>query len=514
MDRVSEWVDRHPIAVCSIVLAVYAAITCAAAAIRQLWYDELVTWYVARLPDWAAIWAALERGVDQSLPVLHASVRASQWLFGYGELATRLPSIIGFGVLCCCLFVFLHRRMPTVFALTGMLFPLISYAWLYAFEARSYGLLLGGAAFSFLCWQFAADGVRRRLTLPGITIGMLIALLTNMMAVLIAIPFVLGELTRTIVRRRVDAGVWLAFAAALPAAFVYAVILRATKTWAHDFPADLLSIPWFFQTILQQASLPCLIALILVCVQTIRPRQDQRTGERPNSNVRMPMHEIAALLGFVFAPVVFVLVSRISGHFFFIPRYGLPAIIGVSGFIALGVERLANSSKRIGVIVAIVWLGWFAVYGCRMAFVRSLGMPGAPEAPIEQRKDISSVVSTGTPIVITSPHYFLAAVHYLPYSDVKNYRYLLDSRKSSAFTHDLINHLYMAFAQTFDTPAGIVDADAFLSGNPRVFVAVQSGSDSLWLLARLREYGYTINVRSDKGDNRIYEAIRSGAQRQ
>jgi hypothetical protein len=45
-----------------------------------------------------------------------------------------------------------------------MLFPLITNAYPYAYEARPYGLLLGFCGLSLLCWQSAAEGQSRLLS--------------------------------------------------------------------------------------------------------------------------------------------------------------------------------------------------------------------------------------------------------------------------------------------------------------------------------------------------------------
>src|SRR2546429_1799155 len=144
--------------------------TCAGlrAAYRPFWFDELVTWHVARLPTLAAIWAALHDGVDQETPLTHLAVRLSHALFGYGHLATRLPALIGFWIMMLGLFVFLKRRLPLPYACLGMVFPMLTLAWSYAFEARAYGVILGCGAMALVAWQNVAEDRMRWLSLAGI----------------------------------------------------------------------------------------------------------------------------------------------------------------------------------------------------------------------------------------------------------------------------------------------------------------------------------------------------------
>src|SRR5271167_2899831 len=59
---------------------------------RFLWFDELFTVQVARLPHWTTIWVALAHAVDAQPPIYYMVVRIFDKLFGYSEVAVRLPS--------------------------------------------------------------------------------------------------------------------------------------------------------------------------------------------------------------------------------------------------------------------------------------------------------------------------------------------------------------------------------------------------------------------------------------
>src|SRR5262249_11176968 len=90
---------------------------------RPFWFDELLTWHVARLPTIASIWSALHVPVDQQLPLCYLAVRLSHAAFGYSSFATRLPALVGFGVMSLCLYLYLRRRLPMPYACIGMVFP-------------------------------------------------------------------------------------------------------------------------------------------------------------------------------------------------------------------------------------------------------------------------------------------------------------------------------------------------------------------------------------------------------
>src|SRR4051794_21260497 len=78
--------------------------------LRPFWFDELITVNVASLPGMTDIWQILKRGGDLNPPMFFILTRAAVSVFGSSELAFRLPAILGFFVLCCCLYVFVARR--------------------------------------------------------------------------------------------------------------------------------------------------------------------------------------------------------------------------------------------------------------------------------------------------------------------------------------------------------------------------------------------------------------------
>jgi hypothetical protein len=215
-----------------VVSFVYGLLTVPRAMHRPFWYDEMATWHVARQPSLRAIIEMLHLGVDSEMPLTHFIVRASHMLFGTGYLATRLPMLIGFWLMLLGVFVFLNRRLPLPYALVGMIFPMLTFAWPYAFEARAYGVVLGAAAITLVAWQNVGLNYRRTASLIAIAVGLATVLGTQAMMAVVAIPFALGEVVRSIDRRRIDWGVWVAFAASMPVMVVYPIVLA--RMWEID----------------------------------------------------------------------------------------------------------------------------------------------------------------------------------------------------------------------------------------------------------------------------------------
>ncbi len=176
---------------------------------KPFWYDELFTIYMCRLESFGAMWTALKDGADLTPPFLYLAVKWSQAVFGENHVGTRVPMMIGFWLMSLSLYLFLRQRTTATLALVGALFPFATNAFSYAFEARSYGIVLGGAGLALVCWQRAGNVSRRKLWLVGLSLSLGLALLTHCYAILLLFPFFLGEVARTLTGRRVDWPIWL-----------------------------------------------------------------------------------------------------------------------------------------------------------------------------------------------------------------------------------------------------------------------------------------------------------------
>jgi len=116
--------------------------------------------------------------------------------------------------------------------------------------------VLGFAAFSLLCWQSLADDRRRILSLAGLSASLAAALASHYYAVLIFVPLVLGEGARTIVRRRLDPWVWLAFAVATIPLWVFLPLIQSGRQLSGTFWAK----PRWFDPVLFYQDLLALTA--------------------------------------------------------------------------------------------------------------------------------------------------------------------------------------------------------------------------------------------------------------
>jgi hypothetical protein len=197
---------RHLFVIC--FGALYLALFIPLASRSNFWYDELFTYYIATLPSPADILQELRMWADHQPPLFYLLSRWTGQLVQPAELGFRLPGIIGFLVLCVCLYYFVEHRTSPFYGAVAMLLPLGSSQITAASDARPYGAAVGCCAVAVLCWQRAADGRWRRITVPGMAIAIAAAISMSYFSVLLLAPLACGELWRLSERRRPDWGYW------------------------------------------------------------------------------------------------------------------------------------------------------------------------------------------------------------------------------------------------------------------------------------------------------------------
>src|ERR1035441_9175435 len=118
----------------------------------------------------------------------------------------------------------------------------------------------------------------RFLALPGLALGMAAALLCHYYAALLYLPLAGGEAVRLYQNRKVDWGVWAAFAAGgAPVLWRISTVVGVVKgfanNWAVPYPEQAIE---FWETGLQHASgfLTLLVALLALSIVLSRKKPD------------------------------------------------------------------------------------------------------------------------------------------------------------------------------------------------------------------------------------------------
>lgn len=213
LDRLNRGLDRLGYWLLLPFSIYYFAVTVRFAAGKLFWYDEIFTVRLATLPGLGDIWAALATGLEQLPPLTHIMVRWSQTSFGMGHVASRLPMIVAFWVMCVCLFVIVARRGSFAAAAVAAMFPLATNAYLYAAEARPYALMLAFGALACVFWIRGRDG--KRWASAGLALALAAAVSSHYYGCLLLLPFGAAQLADTWREKRLHPWRWLAMLAGI-----------------------------------------------------------------------------------------------------------------------------------------------------------------------------------------------------------------------------------------------------------------------------------------------------------
>jgi hypothetical protein len=177
----------------AVLSAFYFATSIYISSHRLLWFDEVVTVHIAQLPNWTTLLTALSHGADSLPPLYYSVVRVFGNLFGYGEVAVRLPSTLA--MVATLLITFDCARR-----LTNGLHGLIAMAlasWPLAgegFEARSYAIYVMFAALSLWVWTYTGAGKKVSATLFGAVL--FLGVCFHYYAALLLVPYAFWEVSR------------------------------------------------------------------------------------------------------------------------------------------------------------------------------------------------------------------------------------------------------------------------------------------------------------------------------
>jgi uncharacterized membrane protein len=126
------------------------------AAHRVFWFDELFTLHIARLPQLSTIWTALSNGVDALPPTYYMTVRLFDSLFGPGDVAARVPSMIAMCLGLLLIFDCARRLTDGLHGLIALSVATCSFLPYYGYEARSYAIYFMLAALALWAWTNAS----------------------------------------------------------------------------------------------------------------------------------------------------------------------------------------------------------------------------------------------------------------------------------------------------------------------------------------------------------------------
>ncbi|MDA1313823.1 MAG: glycosyltransferase family 39 protein [Acidobacteria bacterium] len=411
-----DWLERNGSLAALGLLAIYLARAISMAGSRPLWFDEFFTFHLARLGSFSELWQALLGAADALPPLSYLLTRASHSLFGAGELATRLPSILGLALFSYCLFRLLRPRIGVLCALAAMAFSWLTWGFEYGIEARPYALMTGFAAAALLAWRELADGKQRRWNLAAMALSLAGAISLHYYAVFVFPPLAAGEAMRTWKTRKFDWPVWALMAASSTVLLAYLPLIHAARDaysggfWSPVHESDILGT---YLLVLLPAAWPLGIVILLFSAAAFYfSRRD--TATQPDAHgAPLPAHETAAFLMSVATPVFAVTLAYLTTGAY-VYRYGLPMLVGLCAGFGVFVRRASRGHAGVQAAALAVLLGWFVLGGPRFVAGEQGRTDPTSADPygfaVFQNTDLPADV----PIAVSSPTLFPEHVHYAP----------------------------------------------------------------------------------------------------
>jgi hypothetical protein len=492
-ERIAEALSRRKYLVLVLFSGLYFAATCFRAHQKLFWFDELFTVYLSRLPDMASVWGALKQGVDLNPPLFYLFTRFSESLFGEGQIATRLPEIVGFWVFCLCLFRFVSMRTSVLAGAISMLFPLVTTAYFYAYEARSHGVVLGLGGIALVCWQATNESKRQPWWLAGMSAALLLAILTHTYAILLLVPFAVAEFTRTSSFRRIDWGLWLAIATPSLGALVSLPLFQAAKAHipAGAFPATIsalaASYPFHLTPALGVlAAVPVFYFVFLLCSAKTRTASDQAPS--------LKLEEGIVLVAFAAMPFFSFLLASVTGAPY-MDRYSISAIAGFGCL--LGIVSARRPPVGLGVLLfLVVQIGFnlvqYALGGAVSEPTTSLRLSTSARDFARRYELMAAGPDKTSPIVLLDALEFLPVMHYAPPEISSRLVY-------AAFDSDVNGEGYIRLQQCCRAPGRVEKLSEFISSHDS-FIAYCNFGSFLRLESLIHE-GASVRIEDISPDN-------------
>jgi hypothetical protein len=350
---------------------------------RLMEQDEFLSFYTDSVATFRqVVLIQLHHPISLDPPTYHLLSHLGMTLIGRNAIALRLPALAGFLLFQLCLFFFVRRIAGDRSAVLAAAVPLLTSSFYYTVEGRPYGLLLGLYASSLFCWQLATSpsdpaisspalqaklpGVHAkrpavRAGLVGLTLSIALAVTSHYFGVLILIPVSLGELARTLSRKRLDLGVLAALALGLASIALILPFKRALMVYRqhyyitgvnfHDITQGYRELFLRYTTWplpLQKLAAATLVVLALALAVAAYKRFQRRP---PNE----PAHIWIALLATALLPFFGYLFGRFVTHSMEV-RYVIATLIAFAATFAIVLERRLRSNAFYYAALALIAL--------------------------------------------------------------------------------------------------------------------------------------------------------------
>jgi hypothetical protein len=392
---------------------------------KPFWSDEEIFRWIAMEPSVHAIYRDLLGAIDLDPPVAQVVTHFTIALLGSGQIAVRIPSIVGVCSALLCLFLALEIYVDSLFALIALVVPFASLLIDYGWEARPYGLMYGFLAFAVLSWcQLGKDRVRRGLWTAALAASLTLMLGCHFYSVFALPAFILAEFIRTRRQARISWATWLAILGASATELFYLPIMAAAHQYSDGYfgTPNRYSLANMFGEAFPTAGLLLFIFLVFAALLALGATlvQTPRLASNASANRQALDREFAALaIGLSLIPVL----GWLAGLFFlkaFVTRYVLHGLIGLFLLLPLVASRLSKGNPILAFLLILT-------FACQGMHVVAAGISDLMKAPDPMRSaypfvarpfDLTAIQSAVSrlhgDIVVSDSHVLIQLANYSP----------------------------------------------------------------------------------------------------
>ncbi len=501
MDAAASGLEHHQSLALAAFSAIFLTVCALISATKLMWFDEMATYYPAKLLSLPDMFAFFREGLDTQTPTAALVLRASMHFLGDNPVFNRVPYALGYLVMCLCIYRFVARRCPAGFAAAAMIFPAVTSVFYYATEIRCYGLLLGLTGVVLVCWQQASEGKSRWLSIPALGLSLAAALCCHYYAVFLWIPLGLAEITRTWQNKRPDLPIWAALIVSPAVLLLFLPAMRAAHAayaatfWAKPSPGDIENA---YRSMLTLAFAPILGGVILLLLLAHRFSAPVEHLSRP------PLPERVLVGALALSPAFVVPLSYLIGAY--VARYTLYSIAGIAIFLAFSVCWALHGNRIAGVVLAAFFLAWFvlkneALVKFQMAENGGLRTPLAQ--PFQKSSWMQALEGNALPVLATPAVFFMQLQNYAPDSVRSRVAYGAD--ESLALEYDGVltgDSGLLRFSRRL--PLQVPQFDAFLAANPHFLLAAET-TNPTWHVPALLKRGAALRLLQRSGTYFVFD---------
>ena len=287
---------------------------------RNVWYDELFTFDIARSTSLRQLWhreLRFDNHTPDNLPPeprFHGdSSGILHWAFAFRQWWSFTSEVSQF-----CLYV--RRKAGIAFATVAVLLLWATVPNLYyAVEARPYALIFLSFSCLLLSWDTAITSQARPVALFGVAASTLALAVAHMFAVFTLFAFVVAETIRLLRRRKPDYPLWAALLLPMLSMLIYIPLIRASENIVFAVHPSFHTTIFFFEDMLGSP----IISVVLLALLLIPAPQGSRS-----TITRFQSEEIALLACMFLSPILLnLLLMHRQGTFY--NRYCLPSQVAI-----------------------------------------------------------------------------------------------------------------------------------------------------------------------------------------